>query len=234
MNDSSSNDEDATQLSREDGEGLHLISRRLFHRAPTIDEYIINDNQSSLSTGVIFTNECLRTSGKHPYPWQVQVGVNIIENTSIHQLLVRPTGGGKSMVYLISGILLKGVTLCISPLLSLGADQVNKLRELPRHGRDIFAYHLDEMTPSSINYLASGLHQLHHSNTVFLFASPQLLTEQQKGQRLLQSLFDLNLIRLIVFDEIHLVVGHGLSFRKPFLDVRMFVLSKLKYPFRLE
>ena len=77
--------------------------------------------------------------------------------------------------------------------MALGADQVNKLRELPRHGRDVFAYHLDEMTPhlpSTISYLRC-INLVMQIRCFFVFASSQLLTEQQKGQRLLQSLFDL-------------------------------------------
>lgn len=156
--------------SNNDNHSLSRISRRLFNREPTIEEYIINGNESTIDS--YFTTTCQHTISKDPHPWQVEVGMNILRHQSIHQLLVRPTGGGKSMVYIICGILLKGITLCIAPLLSLGADQCNKIKALPRYGNDVFAYHLDEMTPVAVNYLADKLHLLSNLNkTVFLFAS---------------------------------------------------------------
>lgn len=62
-----------------------------------------------------------------PYPWPSEVGSNILrahkKDNFVSFLLVRPTGGGKTLVFNTLAACLKGVTLCISPLLSLGADQ---------------------------------------------------------------------------------------------------------------
>ena len=43
-------------------------------------------------------------------------------------LAIIPTGGGKTMCYWITGIVTKGVTVVITPLLVLLNDQVSKLR----------------------------------------------------------------------------------------------------------
>jgi ATP-dependent DNA helicase RecQ len=81
-------------------------------------------------------------------------------------LAILPTGGGKSITYQLPGLILDGISLVISPLISLMNDQVDDLKE-----RNINAIALN----SSLNFQKYewSINQLHSGQTKFLFISPR-------------------------------------------------------------
>ena len=147
----------------------------------------------------------------------------IAENDPFCLLCIRPTGGGKSLLYQVLALHFKGVTLCISPILALGADQMRKVLQVP--DRSLTAFHLDEMNDTHLVRLMENLQNLHHENAVILLSSPQFF--KTRGKQLLGYLHQSHLINLVVMDELHLSHHFGRSFWPQFKSLKSLIFNRL-------
>ena len=146
-----------------------------------------------------------------------QVGIveAIMSEESI--LAILPTGGGKSICYQVPGLLFPGVTIVISPLISLMEDQVNNLvdkgiKATYLHGG------LDRGVEDTIlNDVVKGLYD-------FLYISPERLNNRLFNYRLP----DMN-IGLIVIDEAHCISQWGHDFRPAYRNV-LSIAEKISNP----
>ena len=84
---------------------------------------------------------------------QESVVESILEHRDV--LAIMPTGAGKSICYQVPALMLSGITIVISPLISLMQDQVKALNEAGIHAAFINSS-LSESQISKALYLAAG------------------------------------------------------------------------------
>lgn len=129
---------------------------------------------------------------------------------------IMPTGAGKSLCYQIPALLLDGITLVISPLISLMIDQVKALNQNGIHA----AYLNSSLTASqyfkALEFAKQGRYPI-------IYVTPERL--------LTDSFLDFALhtkIAMVAVDEAHCVSQWGQDFRPSYLKIIEFV-SRLPY-----
>ena len=126
-------------------------------------------------------------------------------------LAVLPTGAGKSICFQLPSLLLKGVTLVISPLISLMKDQAEALT-----ARGIPAAYLDSSMSS--NEYGRVLHAALNKQCKFLYVAPERLVNQQFIDFARKAY-----ITMVAVDEAHCVSQWGHSFRKEYYNIPDFI-----------
>jgi bloom syndrome protein len=128
--------------------------------------------------------------------------------------VLMPTGGGKSLCYQLPALVdsgkTKGVTIVISPLLSLMEDQVNHLRKL-----NVQAFLLNGETDSEQKaHLMRGLREDQPEKFIrLLYVTPEMLTKNQRMVSVFEDLHRRKKLARIVIDEAHCVSQWGHDFR---------------------
>ena len=124
---------------------------------------------------------------------------------------VMPTGAGKSMCYQVPALMLEGITLVISPLISLMADQVAALKAAGVPA----AYLNSTLTPRQMDL---ALERAYQGAYKIIYVAPERL-ETASFLRFARSVK----IALIAVDEAHCVSQWGQDFRPVYLRIADFV-----------
>ena len=118
-----------------------------------------------------------------------------------------PTGGGKSITFQVPGMILEGLTIVITPLISLMKDQVDNLRQ-----KQIKAVYFHAGMTHKETTLA--WEKLVNAKCKFLYVSPERLSSEKFCIEL-KSLP----VKLVVIDEAHCISQWGYDFRPSYFNI---------------
>ena len=171
--------------------------------------------------------------GYTPRPFQV-AAVSQLIRMSLGMINTRPlficqpTGGSKSLVRDVFAVAVAGIIINIAPLLSLNADQNNKLKSKARC-RNIHSFHLHEYNENcQIDRIIEFLLNYPKNSPVcvLLFVSPQRIVEYPQYTNLVNELMAKGTLKLISIDEVQLFTQFGIWFRLEFYKLKDVLFNK--------
>lgn len=131
---------------------------------------------------------------------------------------IMPTGAGKSICYQVPALMLSGITLVISPLISLMKDQVQTLNQAGIHAAYINSSLTETQIAKALKLAAQGQYKI-------IYVAPERLETYEFLQFAIQAE-----ISMLTVDEAHCISQWGQDFRPSYLKIVQFIKKLPKRP----
>lgn len=131
---------------------------------------------------------------------------------------IMPTGSGKSICYQIPALMMSGITLVISPLISLMKDQVRALNQAGIHAAYLNSSLSYKQYLLALDYASQGKYKI-------IYVAPERL-DTEEFLRFAKNVT----ISMLTVDEVHCVSRWGQDFRPSYLKIVDFIECLPKRP----
>uniref|UniRef100_A0A7E4ZPW9 ATP-dependent DNA helicase n=1 Tax=Panagrellus redivivus TaxID=6233 RepID=A0A7E4ZPW9_PANRE len=170
------------------------------------------DNFPWSSEAVAVLNETFKLNTFRPLQKSVINAVMSGEDT----IIIMSTGGGKSLCYQLPAVLAKGLTLVVSPLISLIQDQLIQLKKL-----GIEAATINQGTSAQEVTRIQNAMIDPKSSLRLIYVTPEKLAKSKRFMSKLEKSAELKCLKLIAIDEVHCCSQWGHDFRPDYKFLHM-------------
>ena len=133
-------------------------------------------------------------------------------------LAIMPTGAGKSLCYQVPALLMSGITIVVSPLISLMIDQVKALNEAGVHAAYINSALTERQITKALELAAAGRYKM-------IYVAPERLLTP----RFLDFACHTEL-SMVTIDEAHCISQWGQDFRPTYVKITEFIRQLPRRP----
>lgn len=124
---------------------------------------------------------------------------------------IMPTGAGKSICYQVPALVMPGITLVVSPLISLMMDQVKALNQAGVHAAYINSSLTENQIARALQLAATGQYKI-------IYVAPERLETERFLRFAMEAPID-----MLTVDEAHCISQWGQDFRPSYLKILQFI-----------